>query len=984
MPYVTLVVDGDFVYLSLTTFLPNKGIGEVVIEVNDGLSKAAMTVSVIGNFKSLTDDSVSGVGSLLVIGGHDENHLYAETWSTDDAMLQWVKIADGSDANSPLFLVDTAEVFYNGYIYLMGGLVSSNSQNILEGVFDVVWRSVDGVNWENIGTLPDGVRSGAGLVVQNNKMVLMGGTETGSNSNDNIRSVWSTTDGISWEKLTDSFPELDINFAHAVLNNTIYVAGGQGQTNNRRVWSSSDGANWVAIDNVFSLEEILSEDASAVSFNGTLFIINGRNVVGVSSNRYVHYSSTPSDAASWQSYTRTAGENLLGAAIIVYDDRILMMGGFDFSNYVIRNEIWASAGGVDDWELINNDWISRTRANAIVIGDELTPAQVSPIEVAIVSVSNVTVGIATNDLMATVTVYPGYVGAVASLAIAGGYLGGGDYQISSSGDDSVLQVGANQQISIISAQSAVGQTFQLTMVVNDHYADNAADTKTLVLALEVVPSLTVSLSGPAEVTLLAGPLGDANVNFYTLTAEVSGGSGNYHYQFSNSDAYLLPYVTLVVDGDFVYLSLTTFLPDKGIGEVVIEVNDGLSKAAMTVSVIGNFKSLTDDSVSGSGKLLVFGGGGKLDVWSVDGSDLANWDELTVDGYSAGEFQKAVYYNGTVYVAGGLIDSDAMWRSADGVSWAQSDLPNNRVHHALVVLNNKMILFGGSTSGTGGGSAHTDSWSSTDGINWSLLKANGVPAFPFGPVYAVFNNTLYAAGGRSSSSDNNDLWSSGDGITWTQHPNLFANNISDRLTRSMFVFRGTLFVVEGNTDVASDVSKKVYYSSNPTSGEWEYYANTEVDTLRSAQILVYKEQILIVGGADNGVTQGDIWASQSGLAGSWTKIESGLDFLRRERHVAIVLGDELTPAQVPRIEVAIVSVSNVTVGIATNGLMATVTVYPGYVGAVASLAIAGGYLGGGDYQISSSGDDSVLQLGVNRQISIISAQSAVGQTVQLTM
>nr|MCH9759023.1 hypothetical protein [Pseudomonadota bacterium] len=665
-------------------------------------------------------------------------------------------------------------------------------------------------------------------------------------------------------------------------------------------------------------------------------------------------------------------------------------------------DIWSSRSGKEGtWEEISiaEDWVNRKHHIAIVLGEEPTPAQVPQIESSIGAAGDVVITLAADGLSATARVPSGYVGAVASVAISGGYLGGDDYQIISSGDDSVLQLGADRQINIVSAQNLTGnsvQTFQLTMVIDDHYADNAADTKTLALVLEVLPSLTVSLSGQAEATVFTGPLGDIDINFYTLTA--SEGSGTYVYKLITLDAYLLPHVTFVAEGSVAYLSLTAMFSEseQGAGDAVIEVDDGLNKATLTVRVIGKFKSLTDDSVSGYGSLLIAGGyrfssGLQFlqDVWASSDLSLETWDKITTSGFpTPGIEQAVVFYNGYLYLMGGAIVGGAInykqvWRSADGVQWtAIANMPAASdvgwLSAGLVVHNNKMLLMGGQEET--GGSYRRDVWSSIDGIQWERLAENKFPNFGSNFSSAVLNNTIYLTE-RSS----RDLWSSADGVDWTVHSNVFAaEDVSNGFNgANAVVFRGSLFIIDSVSNINTD-NEKIRYSSTPTDPtSWTVYDGGGETQLDGAA-LVYKDKLIVTGGN----ISSNIWASSSGKNNEWYEITVAYpELVRQEGDIAVVLGDAPTAAQVPPIESSIVAAGEVAITVAADGLTATATVSAGYVGAVASLAIAGGYLGSGDYQISSSGDDSVLQVGADRQIRVVSGQNSGGsnvQTFQLTI
>jgi hypothetical protein len=130
---------------------------------------------------------------------------------------------------------------YNGLMWLIGGwhpklyapMVTTNE----------VWNSADGAHWRlvkpntyipgkyNPLTQWEG-RHMAGWVVFNNKMWIVGGD---NNSGHYQRDIWNSSDGITWQKVTDK-PQWALQSQGGgprvlhytvAFNNNLYVIGGQ-------------------------------------------------------------------------------------------------------------------------------------------------------------------------------------------------------------------------------------------------------------------------------------------------------------------------------------------------------------------------------------------------------------------------------------------------------------------------------------------------------------------------------------------------------------------------------------------------------------------------------------------------------------------------------------------------------------------------------------------------------------------------------------
>lgn len=131
-----------------------------------------------------------------------------------------------------------------GHAYLLGGWLWGEVTN-------EVWRSRDLVQWEFLGYAPWPARHGAGWLVHDNRLWVIGG--------DLLDDVWSSPDGMQWTQEAQAAPfgrRYTPNVAS--INGKIVVYAGQdwqpveGECSSlpcsarglRSVWTSGDGRHW--------------------------------------------------------------------------------------------------------------------------------------------------------------------------------------------------------------------------------------------------------------------------------------------------------------------------------------------------------------------------------------------------------------------------------------------------------------------------------------------------------------------------------------------------------------------------------------------------------------------------------------------------------------------------------------------------------------------------------------------------------------------
>ncbi|MFZ2960367.1 MAG: hypothetical protein WA705_26085 [Candidatus Ozemobacteraceae bacterium] len=211
------------------------------------------------------------------------------------------------------------------------------------------------------------------------------------------------------------------------------------------------------------------------------------------------------------------------------------------------------------------------------------------------------------------------------------------------------------------------------------------------------------------------------------------------------------------------------------------------------------------------------------------------------------------------------------------NWNQliSNAPfSSRDCFTTIVYQNKLWLFGGWEGYTkvSSGTMKGDVWSSSDGMNWTLVNAN--PAFTPRHVYGsvVFNNQMWIVGGRGTSSSYGDAWSSSDGVTWTQQ----CSSIGISGEIQCAVLNGKIYAFSDSTIVSSsDGTTWTTETSSPAYGTRSSYGLT-----------AFSGKLWIVGGGNQieptspsarmdtvaSPTQAaylsDVWSSADGK--SWTQ------------------------------------------------------------------------------------------------------------------
>jgi len=234
-------------------------------------------------------------------------------WSSTDG-LHWKR--SGSDAGWGE-RYGMPGVFFKNRIWKMGGMEKS-----WDNFKNDVWFSTDGVHWKRAtpraGWSP---RRGHVAVVFNGKLWVLGGAESSGRRDQlptrALSDVWSSTDGMNWERATASAPWSGSNNV-VVFQDKMWVIGGRG------AWSSDDGRVWTkAVSGAAWLDRGGNGAAGCLVFDGKIWVFGGMDGRGTLNDVW-----SSSDGVHWQQSTASAPWAARGAEhSVVFQNKLWIYGG---------------------------------------------------------------------------------------------------------------------------------------------------------------------------------------------------------------------------------------------------------------------------------------------------------------------------------------------------------------------------------------------------------------------------------------------------------------------------------------------------------------------------------------------------------------------------------------------------------------------------------------------------------------------------------
>ncbi|WP_165780164.1 choice-of-anchor D domain-containing protein [Leptospira hartskeerlii] len=256
-----------------------------------------------------------------------------------------------------------SSVAFNNKLWVMGGVGYTNYK-------DIYSSSANGASWMLVNSNPPwGYRTYHSSLVFNNKMWVIGGSEkTDGNVYYRRNDAWSSSDGVTWTKETNSAPWLGREqFGAVVFDNKIWVMGGETNTSPtfaNDVWYSSDGVNWtLATSNAGWAPRSYF---AVYAFDNKLWVAGGWGGEGVEQLRDVWNSS---DGVTWTKVTDTPAWSKRSAmAYVVYNNAMWLLSGYG-GHYTLYDS-FKSTDGIN-WTYVPSTWGSRDTHSAVVMNGKI-------------------------------------------------------------------------------------------------------------------------------------------------------------------------------------------------------------------------------------------------------------------------------------------------------------------------------------------------------------------------------------------------------------------------------------------------------------------------------------------------------------------------------------------------------------------------------------------------------------------------------------
>lgn len=209
-----------------------------------------------------------------------------------------------------------------------------------------------------VSNVPFGGRYSQSSAVLNGTVWMAGGVGTVF-KND----VWFSTDGSGWYCATTNAgfaPRYD--FAMATFSNALWLVGGKGDSNDffSDVWRSADGTNWdlVTAEGEFDRRS----RHTLLAFNGMLWLIGGIQTNGAMLND-VWFSG---NGSNWYLASSNAFSYYkLNHSCVVFDNKMWVIGG-----YFSGNEVCWSQDGTN-WSSVLAPFVPRYSAGVTVYNGKI-------------------------------------------------------------------------------------------------------------------------------------------------------------------------------------------------------------------------------------------------------------------------------------------------------------------------------------------------------------------------------------------------------------------------------------------------------------------------------------------------------------------------------------------------------------------------------------------------------------------------------------
>jgi hypothetical protein len=218
---------------------------------------------------------------MWIVGGDvNQGHYHFDVWNSAEGKKWNFVNRDQPVPWGPRALHYT--VVFKDKIWVLGGQTIPSIAAAPEALYRDIWTTTDGLRWEQVAPeepywSPRGMIGGS-TVFKDRLWVLGGGTyDTPKYPERNYyNDVWSTADGIHWERHTAAAPWAPRQYHDvAVFDNRLWVLEGYAKANRNDVWHSADGVTWHEVKNT---PWNARHAASVFVFANALWLVAGNNM----------------------------------------------------------------------------------------------------------------------------------------------------------------------------------------------------------------------------------------------------------------------------------------------------------------------------------------------------------------------------------------------------------------------------------------------------------------------------------------------------------------------------------------------------------------------------------------------------------------------------------------------------------------------------------------------------------------------------------
>jgi leucine-zipper-like transcriptional regulator 1 len=230
-------------------------------------------------------------------------------------------------------------------------------------------------------TIPWSERDAHSVVAFKDSLFLIGGLE-GNNAvakngtveywnAPHLADIWASDDGLNWRLVTDKAPWHNRrSVTTAVFHDKLWLMGGWSQYDNKydnRIWVTEDGNKWRLATSTEPRWEG-REGHTLNVWNDKLWLMGGVNFTKRVTYNDVWYSS---DGYTWNQATSSVPWSpRYDHAVAVFKDKLYLTGGLHINTHATESEVWMMSDGLN-WEKRTPEWPSRHGHMSFNYGDRL-------------------------------------------------------------------------------------------------------------------------------------------------------------------------------------------------------------------------------------------------------------------------------------------------------------------------------------------------------------------------------------------------------------------------------------------------------------------------------------------------------------------------------------------------------------------------------------------------------------------------------------